>query len=381
VRGSNPRFNWFEMGSLLTGVIAGLVSLVGAMANRQQFFHSYLFAWLFWSGISFGALLVIMMQFLTGGAWGLAVARLADAAMGLLPWMALLFVPILIGIGDIYSWTHGLTGDTGSYHHKQQWLNLPFFISRSVIYFALLASLALLLRRWSLREPNALEPGMRLRALSSGGLILYVLCMNFASTDWVMSLTPEWYSTIFVVVFMAGHFLTALALLTGLLAWVTWSLPSASGLPTKVFSDLGNMLLAFVIFWTYVTFSQLLIIWSGNLPKEISWYLPRSSGGWQWLAVALAAIEFALPFALLLFRPAKRNPKGLAMICACILVGGILNNYWLVAPSFHPEGFYFHWMDFTLFLALGGIWFALFIHRIKERAIIPPTLPEAPHHG
>jgi len=376
-----PNLNRYQVGALLVGLIAGVISLIGAIANRQQFFHSYLFAWLFWSGISFGALIVLMMQHLTGGVWGLALVRLADAAMGLLPWMALLFVPILLGLGDIYPWTHGGTGDTGSYHHKQHWFYLPFFITRSVIYFSLLVGLTLLLRRWTLREPNPLEPGLRLRALSSGGLILYVLCMNLASTDWVMSLTPEWYSTIFVIVFMAGHFLTALALLTALLTWVSGTFPGANGLPTKVFSDLGNMLLAFVIFWTYVSFSQLLIIWSGNLPKEIAWYLPRSSGGWQWLAVALAIGEFALPFALLLSRPAKRSPKGLGTICLCILIGGILNNYWLVAPSFHPQGFNLHWLDFALFVGLGGIWFALFIRSVKQRAIVPPILMEVAQHG
>jgi hypothetical protein len=376
-------FNRWQMRALVVGTAAALLSVIGAFFNHAQFFHSYLFAWLFWSGLSCGALVIVMMQALTGGKWGAAVRNLSIAAFMTLPLMALLLVPILFGVHQIYSWSLGILAESGGNHHKQQWLNLPFFIARSVFYFAVLIALAFLVRR-ALHRARA----HNLTTLSAGGLISYVLCMNFASTDWVMSLDPQWYSTIFVIVFMAGQFLAALALVTGLLAWLFRSggFPAAEealGKPPlqKIFHDLGNMLLAFVVFWTYVGFSQFLIIWSGNLPKEISWYLERSRGGWQWLSLALVIGLFLLPFALLLSRAAKRDKERLGWICLCILAANVLNNFWLVAPSFHPAGIYVHWLDATELIALGGFWFALFFHFLKQRPLLPAELMEVSENG
>nr|MDQ6912835.1 hypothetical protein [Verrucomicrobiota bacterium] len=326
------QFDRWKTRALVIGVIAAVISLIGAFFNHTQFFRSYLFAWLFWSGLAFGALVIVMMQFLTGGKWGLAVSGLATAAFRTLPLMALLFLPVLFGLHDIYSWSNGVRGEAPGYHHKAQYLNVTFFTARSVFYFVILIIIAVLLRRWSSAQADAKHVPPRVSALSAAGLIVYVLCMNFASTDWVMSLTPEWYSTIFVEVFAVGQFLSALALMTALLCTFADSSALAGKIPAKAFQDLGSMLLAFVIFWTYVSFSQFLIIWSGNLPKEISWYLERSRGGWQWLAVALVALQFALPFFLLLSRARKRNPRALARICLLILAANVLNNFWLTAP-------------------------------------------------
>lgn len=367
--------------SLLVAIIACICSLIGLLINRTQFFHSYLFAWLFWSGISFGAFVIVAMQYLTGGKWGIAILPLARSAMAVLPLMALLFIPILLGMQDIYVWTHGFFGEPGKFLHKHEWLNAPGFIARSILYLLILGTIVVLLRRWSIKSTYLPEPPLRVRALSSGGLVVYVLCMNYASTDWVMSLTPQWYSTIFVVVFMAGHFLSALALMTLILVGFARSLPEGERLPTKAYWDLGNLLLAFVIFWTYVSFSQLLIIWSGNLPKEISWYLQRVGGGWQWVAGALALVEFFLPLWLLLFRPNKKNKERLALISICILIGSILNAFWLVMPSFHPNGITVHWLDLALFVGLGGFWFALFFWILNQTLIIPPNLVEVGNNG
>jgi hypothetical protein len=375
------QFGRWETRGLVIGVTTGLLSLVGALVDRAQFFHSYLFAWLFWSGLSFGAFVVLVMQFLTGGLWGLALRNLALAALTTLPLMTLLFLPVLFGLSDIYVWTHGALAETGGYHHKAQWLNIPFFIARSIFYFAILVTSALLLRRWSLAQPNPKIVPARISTLSANGLIAYVLCMNFASTDWVMSLDPQWYSTIFVIVFVAGQFLAALALLTGLLAHFTRERSLEDTITPKIFNDLGSLLLAFVIFWTYVSFSQFLIIWSGNLPKEISWFLERSHGGWHWFALTLMAGEFLIPFALLLSRAAKRNKQRLFVICVLILLANILNNFWFVAPSFHAAGFHVHWLDATVWLALGGFWFALFFHFLKLRPLVPQELVEGSENG
>jgi hypothetical protein len=366
--------------ALLVGVVASALSLVGAFLDHPQFFHSYLFAWLFWSGISFGSIVVLTMQFLTGGLWGLALRNLALAALATVPLVGLLFLPVLFGMREIYSWANGALGETGAYHHKAQWLNIPFFTARSIFYLALLVTIALLLRRWSLAQSNAKIVPTRIRTLSATGLIAYVLCMNFASVDWAMSLDPQWYSTIFVIIFVTGHFLGALAFLTALLAWEARDQSLGDAIPAKVFNDLGSMLLAFVIFWTYVAFSQYLIIWSGNLPKEIDWYLQRSQGGWKWFAVALLTVQFLLPFALLLSRAAKRNKQRLFVICVVILLANILANFWLVAPSFHPTGIHVHWLDATVWLALGGFWCALFLRFVERRPWLPRELLEESDH-
>ncbi len=375
------QFSRWQNRALIAGAIAAVLSVIGAVFNHAQFFHSYLFAWLFWSGLSFGALVIVMMQFLTGGQWGLATRGLSTAAFRTLPLMALLFLPILFGVHHIYRWANGDRGETPGYHHKAQYLNLPFFTARSAFYFAVLIVIGVLLRRWSLPHGDATTVPKRVSALSAIGLIVYVLCMNFASTDWVMSLDPKWYSTVFVEVFAAGQFLSALALVTALLALFARDSSLGELIPTKAFHDLGNMLLAFVIFWTYVSFSQFLIIWSGNLPKEISWYLERSHGGWQRLAVILVLCQFFIPFALLLSRAAKRNRERLAWIAGWIFAANILSNFWQVAPSFHPAGFYVHWLDFTLLVALGGFWFALFFHFLKQEPLLPAQSLEARHDG
>ncbi|MFL6514586.1 MAG: hypothetical protein ACJ8M1_06130 [Chthoniobacterales bacterium] len=364
--------NRWQTIALAAGGIASGLSLAGGWFNHAQFFHSYLFAWLFWIGLSLGGLVVVMMQNLTGGMWGLAVRNLCIGAIMALPLLVLLFAPVLFGLHDIYGWANGILSSTPGAHHKQQYLNVPFFIGRSLFYFAVLLVFGFVLRRRYHEQP-ARSPV----ALSASGLISYVLCMNFASTDWVMSLTPEWYSTIFVIVFMAGQFLAALALTTALLCLLS----DPERVPTKALHDLGNMVLAFVIFWIYVSFSQLLIIWSGNLPKEISWYLPRSRGGWQWVALVLTVGEFLLPFALLLSREAKRSRYWLAGICLCIVAMSVVNNFWLVAPAFHPKGFFVHWLDVTELLGIGGFWFALFLRSLKSRPLIAFPLLEARQHG
>lgn len=373
--------NRWQLRALIIGAIAAVVSIIGAVFQHAQFFQSYLFAWLFWSGLPFGALVVVMMQFLTGGKWGLALRGLSTAAFRTLPFVAVLFLPVLLGLHDLYGWSNGARGEAPGYYHKAQYLNVPFFTARSVFYFVVLAIIGMLLRRWMNAQGDTKAVSRRVTALSAVGLIVYVLCMNFASTDWVMSLTPEWYSTVFVEVFAAGQFLSALTLMTALLCIFAPHSSLGDTIPAKVFQDLGSMLVAFVIFWAYVSFSQFLIIWSGNLPKEISWYLDRSSGGWQWLAVALALGQLFLPFALLLSRERKRHPRRLARVCFCILAANVLNNFWLVAPRFHPRGIYVHWLDLTVWLTLGGFWFALFFYFLKQEPLLPPQLQEGLQHG
>lgn len=362
------QFGRWQTRALLIGIVGALLSILGAFLNPPQFFHSYLFAWLFWIGLSLGALVIVMMQYLTGGVWGWSIRRLCEAAFMTLPMMAVLFVPVLLGLHQIYRWSSADALPTQGHLHKHAYLNPTFFAARSFFYFVVLSTIALLLRRWSVQQdqPGGSKLARPFTSLSAAGLIVYVLCMNFASTDWVMSLDPEWYSTIFVIVFMAGQFLAALSLMTALLAAVSGHAQLRETIPVKAFHDLGNMILAFVVFWIYVSFSQFLVIWSGNLPKEISWYLERNAGGWQWVALVLMIFQFLLPFFLLLSRQAKREKERLAVIALCIVGANVVNTFWLVAPAFHPRQFYLHWLDFAEFIALGGFWFAMFFWFLKR---------------
>jgi Ni/Fe-hydrogenase subunit HybB-like protein len=370
--------------AFLVALAAAVLCAIGGVLNRPQFFHSWLVAWIFFTGISCGALVIVMMQFLTGGDWGFAVQRLAEAAMLTLPLMALLFVPVLIGVHDIFPWCRG--GESGSIQmspHNQGYLNVPFFAARGFFYFAVLIALAWSIRHWSVRQDQGTGsrlPGKRLRALSGGGLVAYVLCMNFASTDWIVSLEPDWYSTMLVIIFMAGQFLSALALMTVLLALFAGREPFAGVIKTKHFHDLGNLLLTFVIFWTYVSFSQFLIIWSGNLPKEISWYLHRTMGGWKEVALLLTIFQFALPVALLLQRGMKRRRERLAAIAVMILVLNVVNVYWLIAPAFHPEGVRIHWLDFATLIAIGGLWTDAFLWILGRQPLLPMHPEEELRH-
>jgi hypothetical protein len=256
--------------ALGAGAGGSLACILGGVANQPQFYHSWLVAWLFFTGISCGSLVIVMLQALTGGQWGVAVQRFSEAAMLTLPLMTVFFVPVLIGIHDLFPWSRA---DAFVVHpkweHKMGYLNLPFFALRGFLFFAIVGALAFRIRHWSVLQDKegGILAGKRIRILSGGGLVVYVLAMNFISTDWVMSLAPDWYSTVFVVIFLAGQFLTALALMTLLLVVSAGRAPFAELIQAKHFHDLGNLLLTFVIFWIYVSFSQFLIIWSGNLPK------------------------------------------------------------------------------------------------------------------
>jgi hypothetical protein len=371
--------------SLAVAVVALAVCAVGIFSNRPQFFQSWLVAWIFFTGLSLGALVIVMMQALTGGAWGRAIRRLCEAAMLTLPLMGLFFLPVLIGAHDLFPWSRNdaLAASTG-WQHRHGYLNLPFFGARGSFYFVTLSVLAFLLRRLSIRQDQAENSALSAKwipRLSGGGLVFYVLSMNFASTDWVMSLESDWYSTIFVVILMAGQFLSALALMTVLLALVAGREPFAEAITPKHFHDLGNLLLTFVIFWIYVSFSQFLIIWSGNLPKEISWYLHRSSGGWKGVALFLMFFQFLAPVGLLLLRATKLKRERLGVIAMMIVIANVVNVYWLVAPAFHPKGVHIHWLDFATLIAVGGFWTAMFIFLLARQPLLPLHPQEALRHG
>jgi len=369
---ADKRVGRIQMIALACGIVGTAGCIAGAFTNSRQFFISYLFAYLFWLGLALGCLGVAMMHHLTGGRWGFVIRRFLESGFRTLPLLLILFVPLFFGLQQLYPWTsHPPPGA------KAHYLNVPGFVFRTILFFIIWIILAALLRKWSLRQDQTENPGptRRLRTLSGPGIVLYPLTATFAYIDWVMSLESDWYSTIFLVIVIIGQILSAFAFSIVLLSAFQKLTPFMEVLSPVHFNHLGNLLLTFVMFWTYVAFSQLLIIWSGNLPHEISWYLHRSAGSWIWIVVALALFHFFLPFFLLLFRGVKKNVAFLSGIAGAVLVMHLVNVFWLVVPSFYPTGIHLSWLDFAAPLGIGGLWLAFFAFRLKQNPLLPENDP------
>jgi len=380
------RLGSFQAKAFLAGVVGLVLCLIGAFFNPRQFFISYLFAYLFWAGLAFGSLEFLMLHHLTGGLWGWPVRRFFEAAIWTLPLLALLFVPICFGLGSLYEWMDAHAVATNPIlHHRRFYMNAPAFIMRAAIFFALAIWCARALNRWSFAQDGttSLEPTLKLRKLSGPGLVIYPVIATFALTDWVLSLEPDWYSTMFLVLIVIGQMLTALAFVICLLAMLRREKPYAGLVSERHFHHLGTLFFAFVMLWTYMGFGQLLIIYSGNLPHEIVWYLHRIAGDWKAVVWFLFLFHFLFPFFLLLSRDLKQKAAPLAVIAAVLLFAHLVNDYWLVAPSFFRHGIALHWMNFAAPAGIGGIWCAAFCARLKSQPLLvgnDPRQPTDEHH-
>jgi hypothetical protein len=368
--------------ALVAGLAALALCALGALFDPQQFFRSYLVGFLFWFGIALGCLAVLMIHHVAGGAWGAVTRRVLESAAGTIPFLALLFVPIVLGVGELYEWAHpSLVAADPLLRAKHLYLNVPFFIGRAVFYFAVWSAIGAFLIRWSTDEDTA-PPGSvtrRLELLSRGGLVLYGLTVTFAAIDWIMSLQPHWFSTIYGLLIMGGQGVAAFAFIIPVAALLLRQESVAKVVQPAQFGDLGSLLLAFVMIWAYLALSQLLITWSGNLPEEISWYLRRSVGGWKWVGYLLVVAHFVAPFLVLLSRRLKRNARALAFVALWLIFARYVDVYWLVVPSFEEGGLRVHWMDLLAPIGVGGVWFWLFVGRLERRPLLPlgdPSLPE-----
>jgi hypothetical protein len=339
----------------------------------EQLFRSYLIAYLFWLGIALGCLPLLMLHHLVGGTWGFVIRRILEAGTRTLPLMLLLFVPLLFGIHSLYEWSRpDVVANDALLQAKHAYLNVPFFIVRAAVYFIAWLIFAFLLNRWSAEQDKTADPLLvrRFQLISAPGIVVYSLAITFASIDWAMSLEPRWFSTIYGMLFIVGQTLAALAFVIPVAAFLADSRRVSDFMTAGVFQDLGNLLLAFVMLWAYIAFSQYLIIWSGNLPEEIPWYVRRGTNGWQWVAAFLALFHFAIPFLLLLGRANKRSKTFLATIALAVLLMRWLDIYWLVAPSFLPS-LRIHFFDVVLFALIGGIWLYVFLGELTKRALLP----------
>jgi hypothetical protein len=360
--------------SLVAGAAALALAIVGALVNPQQFFRSYLVAFLFWIGIPLGCWALLMLHHLVGGRWGFMIQRLLEAAARTFPVMAVLFLPLVFGLRELYPWAVSGAAETDPLiHEKSAYLNVPFFVARSIFYFAVWIGFARMLHRWSVEQDRTGDPAYttRLQNLSGPGLVLYGLTVTFSAIDWAMSLEPHWYSTIYGVLFMVGDGLAALSFAIVVAYFLSDREPLARVAAPDRFHDLGNLLLALVMLWGYLNFSQYLIIWAENLREEIPWYLKRLTGGWAIVAVLLITFQFALPFILLLSRTTKRRAQILAGIALWILVIHWVDLIWLVVPAFHPGNFHLHWLDLAALAGIGGLWLTAFLYYLGETALLP----------
>lgn len=351
--------------------------------NPEQFFVAYLMAFLYWLGVSLGGMALWMLHNQTGGAWGWVIRRLLEAAARSLPLMAVLFLPLLLGLGYLYEWIHWHQLPEGHYRHllehKAPYLNVPFFLVRVAVYFGVWLGASWLLNRWSANLDRGYDERVdrRMQGFSGPGLVLFGLTVTFAAVDWIMSLTPAWFSSVFGVLVAIGQLLPAYALALVAAAWLVRNRPALAGrVSPEVWNDLGNLLLAFVMFWAYISFSQYLLIWSANLREEITWYVDRSDS-WTLVAVVLAFFYFAMPFVMLLARQNKRDPRRLAAMAGAVAVMGMVHYYWLVVPTFSPRQLYLHWMHLAAFVGVGGLWVAFFLCQLGGRSLVPDYAPVA----
>jgi len=361
------------------GAAGAVVSAIGGMMHPAQFFQSYLMAYMFVLGLTLGSLALAMVHQLSGGAWGVVIRRPAGAATRVLPIVTVLFLPIVLGMHDLYEWTHeDVVARDPILAGKQVYLNTTFFLARAALYFAGWNAVSYFLNRWSLEQDRTGNPRLarRMQRLSGGGLLVYGLFVTFASFDWLMSLAPHWFSTIYGVLIMGGQALTAMAFLIVVLVWLSRRPPLRDIVAPSHFHDLANLMLAFVMLWAYFSFSQYLIIWSGNLPEEITWYLHRMQTGWRGVAVALVVFHFAVPFALLLSRRIKRAANTLLAVALAILVARLIDLFWLIAPEFHQDGLVVSWMDVVVPVTLVSIWLAAFVWQLRGRAVLPVYDPQ-----
>jgi hypothetical protein len=374
-----PALGRLQQRALIVGVLGLAAGGVGAMSNLEQFFVSWLIGFMFCLGLTLGSLALLMLQHLSGGQWGMVGRRVFEAATRTLPIVALLFIPIVFGMKSLFEWTDPAKAAVPAIHDKLAYLNTNFWIGRALFYFLLWIAMSLLLNRWSAEQDRgvAVTPAdsVRFRTVSAPGLLAYVLTMTFASVDWVMSLDPEWYSTIFGLLTVAGQGLMALALAIAVLALIYPSGALGPHVTARHFHDLGKLLLAFVMLWAYLAFSQFLIIWSGNLPEEIPWYIERLRGGWGVVALLLVLGHFALPFTLLLSRDLKHRSGLLAGVAMFVIAMRLVDLIWLIAPNFAHEGAPLHWMNVVIPLGLLGVWIFLFVRQLRSRALLPVNDP------
>jgi hypothetical protein len=374
-----PNMADFQKRALIVGAVFTIALLVSVIFDRAQFFQAYLVGWTFWTGIAVGSLSLLMLQHLTGGGWGFVIRRSLEAATRTLPAMAVLFIPVIIGAHYIY---HHWTEEEELKKHavvqfKTPYLNLPFFTVRAVVYFAVWFALMFFLNKWSLAQDRTADNRYtkNMRVLSGPGMVALIFTVTFASVDWYMSLEPEWFSTIYGFIWVAAWTLSALAFVIAVMAFLSAEEPMRRIVAPLHFHDLGKLLLALVMLWSYFAFSQYLIIWSGNLPEEVTYYIKRTHAVWGAVIVTIAILHFGAPFLFLLSRNFKRSARKLVLVAVLILLMRVVDLIWMLVPAFGEEHRWI-WLNAIALIGFGGLWLWLFTWQLSKRPLVPINDPQ-----
>jgi uncharacterized membrane protein YidH (DUF202 family) len=367
--------------SLFIGLIGAVASVAGAVLSPESFYSAYLSGFMFWLGLSLGCMAILMLHHLVGGGWSIVIRRILESGMMTLPLMFVLFLPIVFNLHWLYFWARPEVlqdpkTDPKILQIAQDYLNFHDILVRYIFYFVVWIGMAYFLNRWSTEQDTiAGQSTLRFRALSGIGLVVYSLTISFAVIDWVMSLQARWISTIYGFIFIAGEALSALCFCVVIERILGKRKPMSEYLTDTEVHDHGKLMLAFVMLWTYFNFSQWLIIWAGNLPEEIRWFVRRINNGWGYVAFFLVVFQFAVPFALLLSRQLKRKARTLAWVASWIIFMRMIDLYWHVEPALHPA-FHLSWLHLAVIAGIGGLWMAYFCHNLRSRPLLPVNAPQ-----
>lgn len=377
-QGTNPELAGLQTKALIVGVVGIAVTAAGFAMDADQFYRSYLTGYLYWLALTLGCLGWTMIYHLTAGSWGVPARRIWESGGRTMPLMAILAIPVVLGMQTLFPWARPEAADDAIIQAKAAYLNEPFFLIRVVFYMVLWSAIAFLLSRWSLQQDvEGPQPAIRkLRFLSGAGLVLMALSLTFFSVDFVMSLDPHWFSTIFGFLFAAADLLSAMAFTVLAVRFLENTDALRKLVNVNTYHDYGNLLLGFIMLWTYMNLSQFLIIWSGNTQEEAPWYLERMSDGWLVISQSLIVLHFALPLLLLLTRWIKRVPSRLALVAVWILLMRFVDLYWLTQPSLsHGAGLHPHWMDLAALIGVGGLWVGVFAMHLKDKPLLAANDP------
>jgi hypothetical protein len=364
--------------SLVIGGIFAVISVILAFIRPDEFYRAYLLGFMCWLGVALGSMAILMIRHLTGGGWGTVIRRILGAAMRTLPLLFALFIPMFFGIRKVYIWAQPL-GNIEDKHLRehleqitQTYLTVNGFIIRAIFYFAVWNVLSFLLSKWSMQTdtPNAPDNSARFKAVSGPGLILYGFTISFAAIDWIMSLDPSWISTIFGLIILIGDVLSAMCFAVVVERILFNYKPMSEMLRPDFVHDHGKWMLAFIMVWAYFNFSQWLIIWAGNLPAEITFYLRRLNGGWGYIGLILVLFHFVIPFATLLSRPFKRDIRKLVWVAVLLLFMGWLDLLWIIEPTF-SKTLAITVADVVVPVAIGGIWLWYFFRNLASLPLLP----------
>src|SRR5580698_1944691 len=363
--------------SLVIGLIFSALALGGAFLRPDEFFRGYLLAYMDWLGVTLGSMVILMIRHLTGGGWGTVIRRILGAAMRCVPLMTILFVPILFGLSRLYIWARPLDSiaDKHLREHLQEitksYLSVNGFIVRAAIYFAIWNLLSFFLTKWSREQDQPpVRDNSRFKVLSGPGIILYAFTVSFAAIDWVMSLDPSWISTIYGLLILIGQLLSAMCFAVVVERILVKYKPMSEWLKPEFVHDHGKWMLTFIMVWAYFSFSQWLIIWAGNLPDEITWYMRRLNGGWGFIGLTLVVFQFAVPFVLLLSRPFKRDVRRLVWLATWIMIMRYLDLFWIIEPNF-SKTLSLTLADVVLPVAMGGLWMWFFFRNLNSMPLLP----------